>query len=406
MVKMRFAMAPGQHCLNAFRCSTARQPLLYTHLCSWTRPSAVMCFSKPSDNCSLHQSKCYHSLRHCDSHKLLQPSVLQPTTLRISNQNHARPGQAILQFLSPQHIMQVAPSVVKPYLQLMRFDRPIGTWLLFLPCAWSISMAASPGALPDPAMLALFGLGSFFMRGAGCTINDMWDKDFDAKVARTKDRPIASGKVNQFNALAFLGAQLSVSLMILLSLNWNTIILGACSVIPCVIYPLMKRVTYWPQVFLGLTFNWGSVMGWTAITGGVQWSVVAPLYLSCLAWTLVYDTIYAHQDKEDDVLVGVKSTALRLGDNTKVWLSGFTTCIAAGLTGAGVLCDQTWPFYLGVSYVTAHLAHQIYAVDLNDPDDCGAKFRSNRNLGLAFWAAVVAGNLLKSKDEDDKQIEE
>lgn len=307
--------------------------------------------------------------------------------------------------LSPKGLFNASPESWKPYLNLMRLDRPIGTWLLFLPCTWSISLAAAPGCFPDYTMLALFALGSFFMRGAGCTINDMWDKDIDAKVTRTKDRPLAAGQLTNFKALTFLGLQLSVSLAILLTMNWNTILLGTFAMVPVVIYPLMKRITYWPQIFLGLTFNWGAFMGWCAVQGSPNLDVCLPLYVSGIAWTLLYDTIYAHQDKNDDIMIGVKSTALKLGENTKPWLLGFGSVMVGGLTTVGILCEQTLPYYLGVSGIAAHLLYQIVTVDLNDGDDCAEKFRSNRNLGIMFWIAIMTGNLLKrEKNEEQSPI--
>lgn len=186
-------------------------------------------------------------------------------------------------------------SNITPYAQLMRMDRPIGSWLLFWPCSWSIALSAPAGALPDLKMLALFGLGAFIMRGAGCTINDMWDKDIDAKVERTKNRPLVSGQISQLDALIFLSGQLSVGLMILTQLNWPSIVLGASSLGLVVIYPLMKRITYWPQLMLGMTFNWGALLGWCATQGTVNWAVCLPLYAAGVSWTIVYDTIYAHQ---------------------------------------------------------------------------------------------------------------
>jgi 4-hydroxybenzoate polyprenyltransferase len=298
----------------------------------------------------------------------------------------------------PVRIVAALPAVIQPYLRLMRMDRPIGNWLVFLPCAWSITLATPAGQLPDPKMLALFAMGSFFMRGAGCTINDMWDKDFDSRVERTKDRPLACGQVTRFKALCFLSIPLSISLAILLTFNWNTIILGVCSMIPCIAYPLMKRVTYWPQAFLGITQNWGIMIAWSATLGNLDWPVLA-LYSSGVLWTMTYDTIYSHQDIEDDLKIGVKSTAIKFGDHTKYWLAGFTSVLTTGLLTTGFLCDQTWPYYLGVGIFTAHLGHQILTVNLNSREDCGKKFRSNRNLGLIFWGAILAANLLKHGDK-------
>ncbi|KAG7274717.1 hypothetical protein CRUP_021158 [Coryphaenoides rupestris] len=269
-----------------------------------------------------------------------------------------------------------APASVRPYLRLMRADKPIGTWLLYLPCTWSIALAAEPGCLPHLGMLTLFGAGAVLMRGAGCTINDMWDKDFDRKVSRTATRPIAAGDLSQMQALVFLGGQLSLALGVLLCLNYYSIALGAASLCLVVTYPLMKRVTYWPQLVLGLTFNWGALLGWSAITGSCDWSVCLPLYFSGVMWTLIYDTIYAHQDKEDDIKIGLKSTALMFREQTKPWLVGFTAAMMAGLSVAG-----------------------IYTLDINKPEDCWKKFVSNRNLGLLLFLGIVVGNLWKERRE-------
>lgn len=257
---------------------------------------------------------------------------------------------------------QVA-TAISPYVRLMRMDRPIGTYLLFWPCAWSIALSANAGCWPDLYMLALFASGALIMRGAGCTINDLWDRDIDKKVERTRNRPLASGEVTPFDAIVFLSAQLSLGLLVLLQLNLECIMLGACSLGLVVTYPLMKRITYWPQLVLGMAFNWGALLGWCATQGSVDWSACLPLYLSGICWTIIYDTIYAHQDKKDDVQIGVKSTALRFGDNTKIWLSGFTAAMLSGLTASGMACDQTLPYYASVGIVGGHLIQQVIILE-------------------------------------------
>ncbi|XP_076853846.1 4-hydroxybenzoate polyprenyltransferase, mitochondrial [Brachyhypopomus gauderio] len=301
--------------------------------------------------------------------------------------------------LTPAGIVNAAPASVQPYLRLMRLDKPIGTWLLYLPCTWSIGLAADPSCIPDLRMLALFGTGALLMRGAGCTINDMWDKDFDKKVFRTAMRPLAAGQISQFQALVFLGGQLSLALAVLLSLNYYSIVLGAASLLLVVTYPLMKRITYWPQFVLGLAFNWGALLGWSAVKGSCDWTVCLPLYFSGIMWTLIYDTIYAHQDKEDDMKLGVKSTALRFQEQTKSWLSAFTVAMVSGLALAGANADQTLPYYAAVSTVAALLTHQIYSLDINKPEDCWKKFVSNRNLGLLLLFGIVVGNFWKKRND-------
>lgn len=299
---------------------------------------------------------------------------------------------------APKALSHEVVQALSPYVRLMRMDRPIGTYLLYWPCAWSIALSANAGCWPDFYMLGLFATGALIMRGAGCTINDLWDRDIDQQVERTRNRPLASGEITQMDAIVFLSAQLSLGLLVLVQLNWESILLGASSLGLVVTYPLMKRVTYWPQLVLGMAFNWGALLGWCATQGVVNWSACLPLYLSGICWTIVYDTIYAHQDKKDDLQIGVKSTALRFGDNTKLWLSGFTAAMLTGLSAAGLACDQTWPYYASVGLVGGHLIQQIYSLNINNPSDCAKKFFSNNHIGLILFLGIVIGTLMKSKE--------
>lgn len=285
------------------------------------------------------------------------------------------------------------PTAAQPYARLMRLDRPIGTWLLLFPCWWGLFLALD--SLPAWGILGfvpLFAIGAVVMRGAGCTYNDIVDRDFDARVARTALRPIPSGQVSVRQAALFLVAQLLVGLVILLTFNRFTILLGVLSLALVFTYPLMKRVTYWPQAFLGLTFNWGALMGWAAVTGALGWPALT-LYAGGIAWTLHYDTIYAHQDKEDDALVGVKSTALKFGARTRSWLAGFSA--ATVLLFALAVAGLGWPAWIAVALVTIHLTWQVAAVDLDNPADCLAKFRANRGIGWILLAGIIAGQLLR-----------
>ncbi|XP_066241037.1 4-hydroxybenzoate polyprenyltransferase, mitochondrial [Saccopteryx leptura] len=303
--------------------------------------------------------------------------------------------------LSAAGVVNSAPRPLQPYLRLMRLDKPIGTWLLYLPCTWSIGLAAEPGCFPDWYMLSLFGTGAVLMRGAGCTINDMWDRDYDKKVARTATRPIAAGDISTFQSFVFLGGQLTLALGILLCLNYYSIVLGAASLLLVITYPLMKRITYWPQLVLGFTFNWGALLGWSAVKGSCDPSVCLPLYFSGIMWTLMYDTIYAHQDKIEDVLIGVKSTALRFHENTKQWLSGFSVAMLGALGLVGVNTGQTAPYYTALAAVGAHLTHQIYTLDIHRPEDCWHKFASNRTIGIIVFLGIVLGNLWKEKKTEE-----
>ncbi|KAK3930028.1 4-hydroxybenzoate polyprenyltransferase, mitochondrial [Frankliniella fusca] len=301
-----------------------------------------------------------------------------------------------------ERLVNKCPGHVQPYLKLMRMDRPIGTWLLYWPCGWSIAMGAPAGCFPNIEMLSLFAIGAFVMRGAGCTINDLWDRDIDKKVARTQDRPLVNGSITPFDAVIFLMGQLGVGLLVLLQLNTYCVVLGASSLGLVVAYPLMKRVTYWPQLILGLTFNWGALLGWASLYGSMDLSVCLPLYLAGTCWTIFYDTIYAHQDKVDDVLLGIKSTAIRFGNDTKLWLTGFGTSMICGLVLSGMSCGIGWPYYASVAAVATHLASQVYKLDINNPSDCANKFISNHQVGLILFLGIVFGMLNKS-DKSDKE---
>jgi 4-hydroxybenzoate polyprenyltransferase len=282
------------------------------------------------------------------------------------------------------------PAPIRPYLRLMRLDRPIGTWLLLFPGWWSIALASD--RWPDWRLMALFALGAVVMRGAGCTVNDIADHDFDARVARTAARPIPSGAISLKQATAFLALQLVIGLVILLQLDRAAVVLGAASLFLVFSYPFMKRITYWPQAWLGLTFNWGALLGWAAVTDRLDWAP-AILYAAGLFWTLGYDTIYAHQDKEDDALIGVKSTALRLGDATPGWLVGFYGLTLAGIAAAGWSAGLGWPFYVVLAAAGVQLAWQIKTVCIDDAANCLSRFKSNRLFGWLVLGGVIAGKL-------------
>jgi 4-hydroxybenzoate polyprenyltransferase len=281
------------------------------------------------------------------------------------------------------------PKGLRPYARLMRLDRPIGTWLLLFPCWWSLALAWR--GLEDLWLYALFGAGAVVMRGAGCTYNDICDKDFDAKVARTADRPLPSGEVSVRAAWAFLAAQLLVGLAILLMLPPFAVAVGAASLILVFTYPLMKRITFWPQLFLGFAFNWGALLGWAAIAGPLTDAPIL-LYLGGIFWTLGYDTIYAHQDKRDDPAAGVKSTALRLQLTSRPWIATWYVLTVVLFAMSGAAASLGWPFYVGLALGAAQLAWQIGGVDLDDPKDCLAKFRSNRLFGWLVLAGILAGH--------------
>jgi 4-hydroxybenzoate polyprenyltransferase len=276
-------------------------------------------------------------------------------------------------------------------MRLMRLDRPIGTWLLLWPCWWSIALAAD--GLPDLRLIVLFAVGAVVMRGAGCTFNDIVDRDFDAQVERTRARPIPSGAVSVAAAWIFLGAQLLAGLAVLLALSPFAIALGVASLLIVAIYPFMKRITYWPQAVLGLAFNWGALMGYAAARDTLTLAPVL-LYLGSIAWTIGYDTIYAHQDKDDDALIGVKSTALRFGASTRRWMWLFYGLMAAALVAVGVAGALGPVYFAGVALAAAHLVWQIATLDIDDPARCLLLFRSNRDFGLIVFAAIVSARLI------------
>ena len=284
----------------------------------------------------------------------------------------------------------LAPAIARPYLRLARFDRPIGSWLLLLPCWWSLGLAAMRADhLPSAWFVALFFIGAFAMRGAGCTWNDLVDRDIDGKVERTRSRPIPSGQVTVAQATVFMMAQALTGLVVLLQFNRYTIFTGLASLAVVVIYPFMKRVTHWPQIFLGLAFSWGALMGWPAAFGRLDWPALV-LYLGAISWVIGYDTIYAHQDREDDLLVGVKSTALLFGENTKPMLAGFYAVAVVLIGAAGLLAGGGPVFLIGMLAFAAHLAWQVARLDINDPAHCLKVFKSNRDAALILFAAMLA----------------
>lgn len=290
--------------------------------------------------------------------------------------------------IRPNHLIyKISPERTWPYLSLMRLDRPIGTWLLLLPGWWSIAAANGPIHL-----YFLFALGAIIMRGAGCVINDMWDRDFDKAVERTRNRPLASGAISMKQAIVFLGGLLLGGLLILVQLPPIAIGLGALSLVPVVLYPLAKRVTWYPQAVLGLTFNFGALMGWAAVTNSLSLPPLL-LYIAGFFWTLGYDTIYAHQDTADDGLIGIKSTARKFGTHSPAYITGFYILTALMIFAAGYFAHLSIPFYIFWGLSALHLVWQIHSWKITDPTDCLKKFRSNRDFGLLVWAGILWGSL-------------
>lgn len=289
------------------------------------------------------------------------------------------------------------PAWLRPYARLARWERPIGWWLLLWPCLWSAALAAiaSGAAWPNPWHMFLFFIGAVAMRGAGCTYNDIVDEDIDGQVERTRSRPIPAGQVTRTQAKIFLVLQALTGLVVLLQFNTFSIALGVASLVPVAIYPFMKRITNWPQLFLGFAFSWGALMGWTAVFGSLGWVPIL-LYLGGICWTIGYDTIYAHQDKEDDALVGVRSTALLFGERTKLALvllylsASLLFALAAMFADAGPLA------FIGIAAGVVHLFWQILKLDIDQPEECLKLFRSNGKFGWIMFIGFVLDALVQA----------
>src|SRR6195952_2846640 len=290
-----------------------------------------------------------------------------------------------------------APSWSRPYLRLARFDRPIGSWLLLMPCWWSAALAA--GVARDVSQLAfvvvLFFIGAFVMRGAGCTWNDITDRDLDARVDRTRSRPIPAGQVSVSQALVFLVLQALIGLAVLLQFNRFAIMTGIASLVIVAVYPFMKRITWWPQVVLGLAFSWGALMGFAVILGRIDLTALV-LYAGSIAWVIGYDTIYAHQDAEDDALIGIKSTARLFGARTQRALIVFYG-LAVMLIGAALaLAGARWPAWIGLAAFAGHLGWQIRRLEIGDPTLCLRIFKSNRDAGLLLFAGLLVDAVMRA----------
>lgn len=298
-------------------------------------------------------------------------------------------------------VYHLLPARLWPYAQLARWDRPIGWQLLLWPCWWSATLAAAASAksgttheciAPWLWHLLLFLIGAIAMRGAGCTYNDIVDHQIDAAVERTRSRPLPSRQVNRRQAACFMALQLLAGLLVLVQFNLFTICLGLASFILIICYPFMKRLTDWPQLFLGLVFNWGALIGWTAANAGLDWPPVL-LYIGAIFWTVGYDTIYAHQDKEYDSLIGVRSTARLFGKQTKLALACFYSLMILFTTYAFILAGIPLIALTGVIFATIHMFYQIKVLDIHSPDACLWLFRSNTVVGLLIFLGLMLGGL-------------
>lgn len=283
----------------------------------------------------------------------------------------------------------LAPTFTRPYLRLARLDRPIGSWLLLMPCWWSVGLTGMRlNHFPSLWHIVLFFIGAFAMRGAGCTWNDLVDRDLDALVERTRSRPIPSKQVTVAQATVFMLAQALVGLLVLIQFNRFTVFAGIASLGVVAIYPFLKRFTYWPQIGLGLAFSWGALMGWPAAFGELGWPAIV-LYAGAISWVIGYDTIYAHQDRDDDSLIGIKSTALLFGERTPAMLTRFYAAAVVLIGIAGFMAGGGFVFFLGLIAFAAHLAWQVLRIDINDPAHCLMLFKSNRDAGLILFGAML-----------------
>ncbi len=290
-----------------------------------------------------------------------------------------------------------APSWSRPYLRLSRFDRPIGSWLLLMPCWWSAALAA--GIARDVSQLllviVLFFIGAFVMRGAGCTWNDITDRNLDAQVERTRSRPIPAGQVSVPQAMAFLVAQALIGLVVLLQFNRFAVMTGIASLVIVAVYPFMKRITWWPQIVLGLAFSWGALMGFAVTLGQIDAAALL-LYAGSIAWVIGYDTIYAHQDAEDDALIGMKSTARLFGARTHRALAIFYGLAVVLIGAALALAGARWPAWIGLAAFATHLVWQIRRLEISDPALCLRIFKSNRDAALLLFAGLLVDAVLRA----------
>jgi 4-hydroxybenzoate polyprenyltransferase len=290
-----------------------------------------------------------------------------------------------------------APQWSRPYLRLSRLDRPIGSWLLLIPCWWSAALAAGVAhdTGPLPRTIALFFVGAFVMRGAGCTWNDITDRDLDALVERTRSRPIPAGQVSVPQAMAFVVVQALIGLTVLLQFNRFAVATGIASLVIVAVYPFMKRITWWPQIVLGLAFSWGALMGFAVMLGRIDATALS-LYAGSIAWVIGYDTIYAHQDAEDDALIGIKSTALLFGARTRPALVVFYGLAVVLIGVALTLAGAGFPAWIGLAAFAAHLIWQIRRLEIGDPALCLRVFKSNRDAGLLLFFGLLADAVMRA----------
>ncbi|EGG17314.1 4-hydroxybenzoate nonaprenyltransferase [Cavenderia fasciculata] len=397
------ATATAVHFTSLFSSSTSLS-LSSTASASCFNRRLIRDFTNQNKSSLLIATRKERSIIHVNNNNNNQPQLYNNNNNRYlsTSSNTTTNTTTTISTTTPEWISKL-PKSIQPYIFLSRLDKPIGTLLLLYPCLWSTALAADPGHLPDLKLMLMFTAGAFMMRSAGCVINDMADYKFDRKVERTKLRPLASSALSHRQAFALLSAQLLTSFGILLTFNNYTIILAMASVPIVIMYPFMKRFTYYPQFVLGLAFNWGALVGYSAVVGSCDWSVVLPLYLAGISWTMVYDTIYAHMDKKDDVSVGVKSTALAFGDRSRVILSAFSALTVAAMLATGYASSMPLEYYIGSAVCASHLAYQMLSVDFNSPQSCMKFFISNRTFALLFLLTIIIAKLFQQVEQENQQ---
>lgn len=307
-----------------------------------------------------------------------------------SNQDTAR-GPDLSDMRPDDWVAHYLPAAWGPYARLCRLDRPVGTWLTLLPCLAALVQAAD--GWPTLWRLFVFSLGALLMRGVGCTFNDIFDRDFDHQVERTRYRPLTSGQLSLKNALWFAFAQLVVSAMLLLAINSTSRWLALALVPLVVIYPLCKRFTYWPQVVLGIAFNWGMLMAWSDTRDIVPWAAVA-MWLGAVLWQVGYDSIYAYVDVRDDLMLGLRSAAMRFGEHGRLWIGGFYAATMVLWVGAGLGMGMRWPYYMVMALIAAHFIWQMRVFDVARPERSFMLFRANMLVGVLLIVAALAGTVL------------
>ena len=364
-----------------------------------SRPLLFKCFRHSSSPWTSFLTSHLSATFSNQSTRKQSPNIIQIKREQVIEEYVPVPTQA-------ERIVAKFPNSVQPYLKLMRLHSPSGGLLLLWPGYFGLAFATDAMRYPNPTLLALFGVGTILMRGVGCTINDIVDRKIDRNVERTKNRPLASGEITVPKAMAFLALQSSLALSILLKFDTTSIILGLSSVGLVCIYPFAKRLTYWPQLVLGLTFNWGALLGWSVVTQGNMYLPGAiPLYLACLSWTLFYDTIYAHQDRLNDLSIGLKSTAIKFGENTKTWLNVFHGAMMSNLALAGFMTEQAWPFYVSLILASLRLLSITRTLDINNPRNCGQKFNDNVLVGYILFCGICLSTMIKpQKEKENKEI--